>query len=112
MEYNPFTQEYNRLSTIINELNNKKSLLTDELDWFDSINISDLNFQLDSQIAAARNYESIKANVRNEIIALNDSIKTIKKSIKSRLNPFNFFDKEQILLRSQLEELKLNLCNK
>lgn len=109
MGYNPFDSEYNRINKNINELNNRKKDLIDDLNWFDIINISNLYFELDNKLSNKKNYEKIKIETNQKIDELSNDIKIIEKSIKSNFLAKLFDYREQRKLNRKIEELKQEL---
>lgn len=109
MGYNPFDSEYNSINKNINELNNRNKNLIDDLNWFDSVNISNLHFELDNQLSIKKNYEKIKIELNQKIDELSNNIKIKEKSIKSNFLVKLFDFREQRNLNKQIEELKQEL---
>lgn len=109
MRYNPFEPEYNRINKNINELNNRKEVLINDLNWFDNVNISNLYFELDNKLSTKKNYEKIKTETNQKIGELSINIKITEKSIKPNFLAKLFDYREQRNLNKKIEELKQEL---
>lgn len=109
MRYNPFEPEYNRINKNINELNNRKEALINDLNWFDNVNISNLYFELDNKLSIKKNYEKIKIKTNQKIDELSNNIKITEKSVKSNFLVKLFNYREQRNLNKKIEELKQEL---
>ena len=112
MEYNPYTQEYNRLKHVLENRNSEKRRLSDELDWFNSTDISSLYFSLDEKEQAKTKIQSLITNIEKEIEVLHTKIQETKSYTKTLFNPFNWFDDEQKIYRKTLNRLKKELYSK
>ncbi len=112
MDYNPLTQEFNRLSGILNRKKEEKRKLYDGLKWFDSNDIGSLFSSLESKENSKRKLLSLIEEIKIEVDILNKKIQETKVHTKSQLNPFNWFDDEQNSFRKKLKELNNELNTK
>ncbi len=95
MEINPFTIKYNKLNSRVDDLVNKKIKLSEELKWFEGINISNLYHEKTNILSLKEANINLLISIDTEIVNWDDKIAKIKASKKSNLNPLNWFDKEQ-----------------
>jgi len=109
MEYNPFSEKCNQLRDLIDQKNNYKGVLIDDLRWFDSNDISDLFYSLEEKQKLSDNYKALIEGIGKEIKILNADIKESEKPIKNIFNPFNWFDGGQRLYRKKLGGLRIEL---
>ena len=105
MEYNPFTQKYNYLSSRINKKNSDKAILVDELKWFDSNNISTLSSSLKEMVTSSNNYNRLIDVHNKEIEIINANIQDTQKKTKTLFNPLNWFDDIQKKYRKKTHTL-------
>lgn len=112
MDYNPFTQEQNRLRVLLERKRIKRGGLTEELAWFDSTDLSKLATMTESM-------EKLKTETLHHINESEKSIATLQEKLISvrrttgtLLNPFNWFDEDQKIRRRSLRHLRLEAGEK
>lgn len=107
LKYNPYAKDIQSLETDINRFEEKKKSLKANLNWFELRSNEDLNNNLED----LSNKEDIKflevRKIEEKINRLEIKFKELKKSIKSKFNPFNLFSSTQITLRKE-SKLLLN----
>lgn len=109
MEYNPYSKEYDNLKQLIEDKTLEKNELLEELNWFNTIDISNLHFLLKSKEENKNDIQMIITNIETEIDELKPKINYHSKEIKTLFNPFNWFDDNQKFSRRRLNELNKEL---
>lgn len=112
MDYNPYSQEFSRIKSILGEVKNKNKILADDLTWFDNTDIGRIYILLDG---AKQRKETILRRIvegEAEIDVLQRKSNEIKSLIGTAFNPFNWFDSEQKNLKARLNVIKKELHSK
>ena len=77
MEYNPFTQEYNRLRNSIERKKGDKRKLVNEIRWFDSTDIGNLSYSLEEKKKSRRGVSDLsEERIKIIIEFINDNYDT------------------------------------
>ena len=106
MEYNPIAKEYNRLHTVIKDKNSERQILTSSLSWFEKSGINKFHSTLNLKQIDSKKLKTMLDDAEQAIDVLNSGIRAIKRKVKTRFNPFNWFDSNQINFRNQLSSLE------
>lgn len=109
MEYNPYTKKYNHLKQILENKNIEKKELTNELEWYNTTDISNLHFLLQGKEDDKNDTQLILTIVEKDMKELAIKLDKVKKQIKTFFNPLNWFDEKQKIYRKTLAELKKEL---
>ena len=112
MEYNPHSQEYSRIQTILGEIKNKKRILTDDLTWFDNADIGEIYLSLDRAKQDKENLLRLIGEGEGEFDVLQRKAKEVKSLIGTAFNPLNWFDSEQKELKVRLNVVSKELHSK
>lgn len=109
MEYNPYTKKYNHLKQILENKNIEKKELTNELEWYNTTDISNLHFLLQGKEDDKNDTQLILTIVEKDMKELAIKLDKVKKQIKTFFNPLNWFDEKQKIYLKTLAELKKEL---
>ena len=109
MEYNPYTQEYNRLQRVIENKNNEKRSLSGELSWFDATDVNRLYFSIEGEEDSKNKLLLLISTIEKEIEILHAKMQDTKSNTKTLFNPLNWFDDEQKVHRKKYNGLKKEL---
>lgn len=109
MQYNPYGKKYDNFKELIDNKTLEKNQLLEELNWFDNIDISNLQFLLKSKEENKIDTKMIIINIETEIDELKPKINFFKNEIKTLINPLNWFDDHQKFCRRRLNELDKEL---
>ncbi|MCR6651413.1 MAG: hypothetical protein NVV73_07930 [Cellvibrionaceae bacterium] len=106
MDYNPFTQEQNRVRVLLEQKRKSRDELSEELGWFDCTDPTKLD-------AMIENMEKLKAGTLFQITEfeksaaiLHEKIASVRRTIGTLLNPFNWFDEDQKVRRRSLRRVR------
>ena len=106
MEYNPYTETFNKLKGLVSQLNEKKEKTEKQLKWYNDTNVEELKQKLYHNSSRIKGDRSQLTIVENEIEKLHASARDIESHIKSLLNPLNWFSSDQEKYRKKYRDLK------
>ncbi len=106
MEFNPLTSICADIQREIDELRQREKGLADELQWYSRIDPSALTDDQRRNEATAEQLRLELQEFDNDIQAINAQLDELARAIRTLFNPFNWFAKDQVLLRRRRRELR------
>jgi len=112
MEYNPYTETFNKLKDLASQSNEKKEKIEQQLEWYNDTSVEELKQKLHDNFLISKSNRSQLTIIENEIEQLRASAKDIESHIKSILNPLNWFSRDQEKYRKKYRDIKNTIDDK
>ena len=104
-KFNPFDGELKVATEQLSVATAKRNILSDKLDWHQSLSPEILNQRLADAISSETRLKSIVEKLSCSVDEIEVEIQEHRQRKKSLFNPSNWIDKEQRNLRAELSEL-------
>ena len=105
-EFNPLARECTEIQHAIDRLAQARTKVQADLQWYASLDESSLATRIGQCEEAARllrdEIHSLEADIREN----SDAVRAIEPAIRTLFNPRNWFDRDQVALRSQRSDLQ------